>query len=150
MFSSHTSGRWKNSLLENGDCDDGWTKCYVDPATGIEWLEYYPYPEDRSPPYMRHASIPEDPEVLLRTALTSASKDDWIGVAAYASGQLDTELTVRIFESLLDDISPAARKSFARSFRPDDNRNVVGMSYSEVTASYNRYLAACERMKSLK
>ena len=146
IFRTHTPKRWKERLQKTGTSDDGWTIHYLDPETDERWVEYFPYYDDRSPSYFRREDIPEDAEELLRCCLTSGAKDDWQGVGAHSSRAFDTELVADILERLRDEVPRKALKEFGRFFQPYDNRDIIGMSYEEVTKSYEAFLAACARI----
>ena len=146
MFRTHTPKRWKERLKKTGSSDDGWTIHHQDPETDEQWVEYFPYHEDRAPSYFRKEEIPGDPEELIRCCLTSSVKDDWQGVGAHASGAFDTELVADILEKLHDEVPRKALKEFGRFFQRYDNRDIVGMNYQQVTESYERFLSACDRI----
>lgn len=149
MFRTRPSQEWKARLVKTGTSDGGWTIHYKDAVTSETWIEYFPYPEDRAPSYFRKADLPSDPEVLLRTCLQSEEEEDWQGVGAHCSGAFDTELVADLLERLSRDVPRQALKEFGRFFHPYDNRKIVGMHYTEVEASYNRYLKASERIKAI-
>lgn len=149
MFDHPSSKHWKASLVELESTDDGWTRHFLDPATNIRWIEYFPYEDDRSPSFMRELEIPTDIDVLLRECLTSSRKGEWIGVAAFVSGAFDTRVVARALESLESEVPRKALKSFGRYYQPYDRRKIVGMHYTEVESSYQEYLAAVESIEKI-
>ena len=149
MFAYPSSKRWRESLIETGTDDGGWIRHYRDPATDQQWTEYSPYPDDRSPIFMRHRSIPTDLAHLLQTCLSSSEKDEWRGVAAYVSGAFHTVEVANTLETVLPDIRSKSLKTFGRYYRPDDRREIVGMHHSEVERSYVEHTTAVAKINEL-
>ena len=149
MFAYPSSKRWRESLVEIGTDDGGWTRHYRDPATDQEWTEYYPYLEDRSPSFMRHRSVPSDLEHLLRECLSSSDKDEWRGVAAHVSGAFHTVEVGNALAMVSPDLSRKALKVFGRYYEPYDRRKIVGMHHTEVEQSYQEHLAAVSKINEI-
>ena len=149
MFAHPSSKRWRDSLVEIGADDGGWTRHFRDPATDQEWTEYFPYRDDRSPSFMRHREVPADLKVLLRRCLTSRDKDEWMGVAAYVSGSYHTVEVARVLAEVAPDCSKKALKVFGRYYQAYDRRKIIGMHYTEVERSYQEHLEAVEQINTI-
>ena len=135
MFSHPKSKKWKASLVELDSDDGGWTRHFKDPNTGQEWTEYFPYHDDRSPSFMRLRHIPDDLFQVMSDSLKSSDKDEWIGVGAYVSGEWDTVEVAKVLSELAQSLSKRALKTFGKYYQAYDNRDVVGMHYTEVESS---------------
>lgn len=149
MFTHPRSRKWKASLIELDSDSSGWIRYFRDPETNQEWAEYYPYDDDRSPSFMRHRELPDDLEELLHTCLTSKHKDEWIGVAAYVSNAFKTTEIANILEKIAPNIPQRRLKVFGKYYHAYDNRNVVGMYYTEVENSYQKHLDAIQKINSI-
>ncbi|HTH48789.1 MAG TPA: hypothetical protein VMB21_14850 [Candidatus Limnocylindria bacterium] len=140
----------KARLQKKRTDESGWGTYYLDPEDGEEWVEYWPYHEDRSPSVLRKLNIPNDLETLLGGCLASRRKDDWRGVAAHFSGlSIGSDALLEILERRKGDFSAEALLVFGQNFELSDRRVIMGMNYDQVTASYEALLAKRKRIAEI-
>ena len=133
--------RFKKELTEVRTDESGWIKYYYDKATEKEWVEYYPYPEDRAPSILKRTDLPNDLESLMNTCFSSNEVEDWRGLGAELSSEkYRIQKIAEVLKANAQKWSEDALKEFKISFRPIDNRNIVGMKIDEVERSYREFV----------
>jgi hypothetical protein len=149
MWFISTSKVPKSFQLVNTDATT-WEKHYVDKTTNIEWVEYYPYEEDRSPEFIRRADFPVELHDMLSVCVQSPDTFDWYGLGAHLSAKkYHIDELLDYFEKNKHVISRKALKEFGKAYRPRDTRNTNGMNYQQICESYEAFKQAVERIKEI-
>jgi hypothetical protein len=128
---------------------DGWEKTFLDESTGERWREYHPYPDDRCPTQLRRDPLPDDLRTLIEACLISPSPEDWCGLGAHLSGRFSAEGIAPVLRELAPRLPREALDRFGRSYRAEDQRDIVGMEWTAVQESYRRFRAAVDEIASL-
>ena len=149
FFRTASAHEFVNSLRLLETTCDGREKTFLDEGTGERWREYYPYPDDHSPTQLRRDPLPDDLRTLIKACLTSPVPEDWCGLGAHLSGGFPAETIAPVLRELAPSLPLAALDRFGRCYRAQDQRNLVGMNWTEVQASYRRFRAAIDEIASL-
>lgn len=149
FFRTTSAHEFTNRLRLLETTGDGWEKTFVDDGTGERWREYYPYPDDRSPTQLRRDPLPDDLRALIKACLISPAPEDWCGLGAHLSGRFPAESIAPVLRELAPCLPRAALERFGRCYRAQDMRDVVGMDWTAVQASYRRFRAAVDEIASL-
>ncbi|WP_147275735.1 hypothetical protein [Adhaeribacter pallidiroseus] len=133
--------RFKKELTEVRTDESGWIKYYYDKATEKEWVEYYPYQEDRAPSILKRTDLPTELESLMNTCFSSDEVEDWRGLGAeLSSKEYGISKIAKVLKANAQKWSGEALSEFKKSFRPIDNRNIIGMKMDEVEKSYREFV----------
>jgi len=132
--------KFKKELIEVRTDVSGWIKYYYNKSTEQEWVEYYPYQEDRSPSILKRTDLPDDLAGLTSACFSSDDIEDWRGLGAeLSSGKYEIKKIAQVLKANAQSWPGKALSEFKKSFRPIDNRNIVGMKVEEVERSYREF-----------
>jgi hypothetical protein len=141
---------FKKKLTEVRSDETGWIKYFYDRNANKEWVEYYPYQEDRVPSILKRTDLTDNLESLMNTCLSSNDIEDWRGLGAeLSSGKYDIKEIAQIFKSNKFNWSNSALKEFKKSFRPIDSRNIIGMKIDEVEKTYREFVNAKKEIDNI-
>src|SRR5687767_515308 len=65
--------------------ETGWITYYLDKDSGTEWVEYYPYEEDRAPSILKRTDLGENLKEIMAACFSSDDVEDWRGLGAELS-----------------------------------------------------------------
>ena len=130
--------------------ESGWIKYYYDDVAKTEWIEYFPYKEDRAPSILKRTDLKGDLRGIVDACLLSEDIEDWRGLAAeLSSGQYQIKDIAQVFRENSHRWPDKAKREFKKSFRPTDSRNIVGMKVDEVEKSYNEFIRSRQEINEI-
>ena len=78
--------------------ESGWIKYYYDDVAKTEWVEYFPYQEDRAPSILKRTDLKGDLRGIVDACLLSEDIEGWRGLAAeLSSGQYQVKDIAQVF-----------------------------------------------------
>jgi len=141
---------FKKRLTQVRTNETSWIKYYYNKASETEWIEYYPYQEDRAPSIIKRADLTNNLKELMNACFTSVDIEDWRGLGAeLSSGKYNIKEIAQVLEENACIWPDIALKEFKGSFRPIDNRNIIGMKVDEVEKSYLDFIISKNRINNI-
>lgn len=142
--------KYKEKLTKVRTDETGWINYYYDKDSATEWVEYYPYEEDRAPAILKRTDLPREVTELMRICFASKDIEDWRGLGAeLSSGTYNIKAVAQALKENASNWPNEALKEFKSSFRPVDNRNIIGMNIEEVEKSYNEFIDSQKEIKQI-
>jgi hypothetical protein len=129
--------------------ESGWYRTYRD-TQGLFWTHYYPYQDDRSSPHLMRADLPKPVVALFRQVLGSGDDEDLAGLGAYmSSADVSIDEVLEALHQTISEHPPPKWKRLGASFRPRDNRKIIGMTVDQITESYLRWRRCVDEVTRL-
>ena len=133
--------QYKKKLTKVSTYETGWINFYYDKDSATEWVEYYPYEEDRAPAILKRTDLPKEVKELMGICFASKDIEDWRGLGAeLSSGTYSIKEVAQVLKENAFHWPNEALKEFKSSFRPIDNRNIIGMNMEQVEKSYQEFI----------
>ncbi|GEO02545.1 hypothetical protein AAE02nite_02090 [Adhaeribacter aerolatus] len=135
--------QYKKKLTKVSTDETGWINFYYNKDSATEWVEYYPYKEDRAPAILKRTDLPKEVKELMEICFASKDIEDWRGLGAeLSSGIYSIKEVAQVLKENAFNWPNEALEEFKSSFRPIDNRNIIGMNVEQVEKSYQEFIEA--------